>query len=266
MRKCWAASLGDCEGALSGEHIVSECVLPQRVLIDGFPWCVAEPREVDRSALTANILCRSHNSALSPLDAAAQKAFDQFREYHRLFGVRAKIAVGRRRPAPWSVAKLQIDGPLFERWMLKTAINWFFTHGKGCVWDRTGVVNDRPPEDAVRAAFGKAPLAYPMGLYAVATVGDTLKSDETLRLAEIMDGRFKSLSGTVLSRLGFRFLFWLTDKPTPGFFPDGMLGPGGRLLRHGTFVQDQAGWRSIEFDFAWPEARRGSEASTRRSP
>jgi hypothetical protein len=73
--------LGSCDGGISREHLISESVI--RVLkadgdfsIAGLPWLDnGEAKIVGTNALTANCLCARHNSALSPLDAAAQKFF-----------------------------------------------------------------------------------------------------------------------------------------------------------------------------------------------
>ena len=74
--ECWAHELGDCRGGQSGEHHVSASLFPTTkvLLVKGFPWCMDEHKTVGLPSLTANILCRHHNSALSPFDEAARGA------------------------------------------------------------------------------------------------------------------------------------------------------------------------------------------------
>jgi hypothetical protein len=65
---------------MSGEHIISQALFDDKmIMVQGFKWC-AEPKSIAKAALTRKILCRAHNSELSDLDGAAKDAFDIFRE------------------------------------------------------------------------------------------------------------------------------------------------------------------------------------------
>jgi hypothetical protein len=78
---CWAGPLGNCGGGISREHYVSQCVFPdQSIFVQGLDWCLNEPKEVRIESLTAKILCRNHNSALSELDSEAGRAFSVIRD------------------------------------------------------------------------------------------------------------------------------------------------------------------------------------------
>jgi len=119
VKGCWAASLGDCKGKISREHLVSECLLPEGgIRVSGFPWCKDEPKFVGNAALVGNILCEKHNSELSELDSSAKRSFDILNESWRLYGIRSKI-INRR----WPQKTFIIDGVLLERWFVKTFIN-----------------------------------------------------------------------------------------------------------------------------------------------
>ena len=73
--ECWAAPLGGCGGGISREHLVSKCVFPdQSIFVRGLDWCLDEPKEVRIETLTAKILCKDHNSALSELDSEVGRA------------------------------------------------------------------------------------------------------------------------------------------------------------------------------------------------
>ena len=78
--------LASCEGPISGEHLISKSAI--EVLrgdgdftISGLPWLeVGEEKRLAPANLTANCLCRRHNSGLSPLDDAAALFFSSLRE------------------------------------------------------------------------------------------------------------------------------------------------------------------------------------------
>jgi hypothetical protein len=73
--KCWAMSLGDCSGGQSAEHLVSNVVFSGgSVEVTGKIWNARQPLTIGQKAFTANILCRGHNSRLSPVDTAEGKA------------------------------------------------------------------------------------------------------------------------------------------------------------------------------------------------
>lgn len=73
---CWAASLGNCSGRISREHLVSECLFAdQSVFVQGLDWCLDAAKEVRIESLTGKVLCEAHNRGLSELDAAAGDAF-----------------------------------------------------------------------------------------------------------------------------------------------------------------------------------------------
>ena len=102
--------LGSCVPPLSGEHIISESVC--RVLmgdgqfsISGVPWLEAGETKIIAPP-QANCLCTKHNSAISPLDAAAHYFFASLRSY-------LEHDAGMRHAL--------ISGHDLERWILKTA-------------------------------------------------------------------------------------------------------------------------------------------------
>jgi hypothetical protein len=110
-RTCWASlapELGPCDG-LSKEHIVSKSVLLKSrpdspLLIEGHSRI--RDGTIGVNALTANILCRRHNSALSEIDATA-----------------ASLVEWLNARAPERNTELRANGPRLERWLLKTVVN-----------------------------------------------------------------------------------------------------------------------------------------------
>jgi len=70
---CYANELGYCSKKLSGEHFISDGILrefAQMPIVQGFRWQKnGEEKAIGRASLVSNILCTTHNSALSPFDA-----------------------------------------------------------------------------------------------------------------------------------------------------------------------------------------------------
>lgn len=75
-RVCWARAVSTCSKEMSGEHLVSKALFPDSVNIQGFKWCHDRPKAIGINSLTANVLCRDHNSELSDLDNAALRAWE----------------------------------------------------------------------------------------------------------------------------------------------------------------------------------------------
>lgn len=159
IKGCWAGPLGNCGGGISHEHYVSECVFPnQSIYVQGLDWCLDKPKPVRIESLTARILCRDHNSALSELDAAAGRAFESIGDYATTMTARDKMPY-----LNWATKQLTIDGPKLERWCLKTLLNFSFnrqliigpgTHDAGTV-----------PHNLVMIAFGLEEFTEGRGLY-----------------------------------------------------------------------------------------------------
>ncbi|MBD3817187.1 MAG: hypothetical protein IE913_12275 [Halothiobacillus sp.] len=191
-QKCWANSLGDCGGPMSAEHIFSKAIgrkgpktelsvkgmanMPDQSI--GFDW----PK--------ARILCARHNSILSPLDSEAQKLAEAL---HRFVDRTPQTTV-------------HLNGPLLERWTIKTVINFMaagFAH------------NDKwlPDDNLTRIAFGLNPLPDECGLYFLRVDGYTPISTEqagiTPAWAGQVDGRPTDCMGAVVYLHGATFFLLL---------------------------------------------------------
>lgn len=114
-RTCYSVSLGDCKGKISGEHLISECMLPKMVKFYGtkFP-----NKEIPRENAKTKMLCEQHNAQLSVYDAEAYKllkAMMYYREYNRL-------------PIANQLSHIKkvfnINGHYIEKWLIKTTINY----------------------------------------------------------------------------------------------------------------------------------------------
>jgi hypothetical protein len=111
VEKCYMRELLACDGGISGEHLISESVMrllagEGQFTIGGTPWLPeGATKAVGPKSLTANCLCEKHNSALSPLDAAASYIFTSL-----------KSSLEKASDALNYLA----SGHDLERWLLKT--------------------------------------------------------------------------------------------------------------------------------------------------
>jgi hypothetical protein len=143
--RCWAQPLGQCD-SISGEHVVSNSIFAAGC---GCPLVVEGVQRIRNGAPThgvakANILCRKHNSALSPLDEVAGKL--------SAFLHAANDAA--------LATNLMLEGELLERWLLKTVVN-------ATVSGWSGKKKWLPDAGVVAIIFGAAPVPAGCGLYSV---------------------------------------------------------------------------------------------------
>src|SRR5947209_6174669 len=109
---------GGCSQQLSGEHYVSDKVLRavsqanSRLRVSGLNFLPSGMKqEVGIGRLTGNILCKTHNSALSGYDTTG---LDFFNAMERIM-----VPGGLAGP-------LRVSGDQLEAWMLKTMVGGVF--------------------------------------------------------------------------------------------------------------------------------------------
>lgn len=145
MGQCWASNLGGCD-RMSGEHVFSNALFSSGC---GCPPVVRGVKRIRKGEATpnaekANILCRCHNSMLSPLDEVA-----------------GKIALFRANANDENFNEsLFVEGELLERWLLKTVVN-----NAAAGW--MGTRKWRPEPDVVSAIYGLSVVPNGIGLYSV---------------------------------------------------------------------------------------------------
>jgi hypothetical protein len=207
MLSCWARSEGPCKGGISGEHIVSESILAKRVTVRGMHWC-GEPVTLPASVLVSNMLCRHHNSSLSPLDSEAGKVRKALAEAARLIEVR-----GQFQRHSWSPVRLSIRGDLLERWFIKTLINMAWSDLPQRTW---ALGPGDPPEALVNWVYQGNALKGPMGLYGAVDLGLQLRLNGPLMLGATLVFRDPyGLAGGFFDMLGLRWILWLSPEPLP---------------------------------------------------
>jgi hypothetical protein len=201
VKGCWAAPLGDCEGKISREHLVSQALFPDGgITVSGLHWCKDEPKTVGLAALTGKILCQKHNSELSELDETVKQAFETLDESMRLYELRGKLKARR-----WTIKTFAIDGALLERWFLKTLIN--LNHDGPWVIGEGNHPAGLPNDELVQIAFGKATFQAKAGLYTAAHDGEQITFRQGIRLTPKTIG--DNLLAGMFSLCGFRFFLSL---------------------------------------------------------
>jgi hypothetical protein len=157
---CYAEPLGDCTGKISKEHYLSAGVLRLigNVLttegMPGVPRGTYSPR-----TLGTRILCETHNSMLSPLDAEATTFFSAVRRFDE--------DLGRQQTATYE--SVIVEGALLERWLLKVAF------GVAAARRRAGLDGSvRNEGEMINVLFGRATWPERWGLYAALELGQRL--------------------------------------------------------------------------------------------
>lgn len=198
MKKCWANSLGNCRGKITGEHIISQSVFINETLkISGFDWCKDEIKEIGLGRLTKNILCEHHNSALSELDGVAGKFMSDLRRFEHVNSIRNK-----NQPKNPTVEKYCIDGKLLERWFLKTLIN-LSSFGDLPIGNESNL-NSKPSQRLVEIAYGLDEFKPLEGLYTL-NHKNVIRGGETYKITPIYNSD-KYVAGGVFDFRGFIFL------------------------------------------------------------
>lgn len=179
-KACWAESLGGCSGGMSGEHTVSKGLFSgDSLTVQGLPWCLLEPRTLKKTALTRNILCSRHNSLLSEVDNAAIKVSRTFGDVAEMVTLRQKI-----KSRHWAVRRANLDGHLFERWLVKTLINTCFQRPNRIGPD--GAEPGIPSKELVEIAFGLRRFTGHCGMKCMAASGQNIVYEERVQVRTLL--------------------------------------------------------------------------------
>lgn len=209
MKRCWARSVGGCSSKLSREHLFSEAIFRGPIVVSGYPWCNGEEKVVGPAALTKKILCVAHNGASGSLDQEAASFFHEV-------SAAAPILLSRRASPEtlWEPSETVVNGPVIERWFLKTAINLSLAGRSDLRWYPTDSALTDVPEALVRVVYGQRSLSPPQGLYSVAIVGVPHQYDDSLSFAPVVKSGSHIVGGTFSFR-GLNYLLWLEDRQPP---------------------------------------------------
>ena len=213
MVSCWAVGIGGCSAKQTAEHYVTRGLWSvSEIMISGFDWQGGKAKSLPVATLETHILCKTHNGALSEVDAEAIRIFRFIGEALTTIQSWQKEAPAKK---PLFPSRYYADGELFERWCAKTLIDFLCVEKSETVWHDTGTPMMQPPVDVVRAVFGMSNFHHPMGLYLAQESTD--RPQDVLREALTVDPRFHPGSGGLMGGfIGFRdyrFLIWLSKEP-----------------------------------------------------
>ncbi len=193
--QCYANALSDCDSQISREHYVSEGILSLRngaITLLGFPWLPnGNLKKVSAQALTAKILCKRHNTALSGLDSVAIRFF--------------KFLIGDNP----NENLLLINGNEIERWMLKMLCG---LAASGNITFNSQILHSwTPPDRWLRILFGNANIPSNCGLYYVS--GNYHFRNNKMELVPVQNKNSNELVAITLTIDGFPFLFSMEPPP-----------------------------------------------------
>jgi hypothetical protein len=191
MKSCWAACLGDCSEKYSREHIISSCILPEKLTIKGFSWCVTT-KEIFNNDLRSYCLCQYHNKRLSDLDNSAKDFVLVFQEIDRQLKYRSKQNIDN---LPNEV--ITINALKFERWCLKILCNILYVDKK---WT--------PPKDLVEIVFGMSKIPPKCGLGFVYNIGESIAKGDDFHIKEICHPVVGTVGALLLFQKWLMFCSW----------------------------------------------------------
>jgi hypothetical protein len=184
--ECWAASLGECEGPITGEHLITEALFANRVRVEGAgaPWLPSTAFDISIRRLKANILCRKHNGELGrTADASALRLYRALRHSERPIELPGSHIL--RQPV-----RRVIRGAHLARWLCKTHCNFMVA---ACA---------TPDADYVRYAFGR-PTKRRLGFFVAAALGDYLRfadaRDPVVRYQQLLQPDTEGFDGFIIS-------------------------------------------------------------------
>jgi hypothetical protein len=191
--------------------------------------------------ICAKVLCNTHNSALSALDAhiAALKALGDYWE-------------------TGEATDIELDGLLFTRWCMKYVAG-FVAAG----WSPLGRIAS--PIENVRMILGlDHPIDGHLGIYGPRVLTRTTDITHVVGLCELVashDSGARAVFGATITIHHFTFLLWLSPHPIPRtFFRDGMsiglvdTSPESLVFRpsHYNFRKESAE-AQLRLRIIWPE-------------
>lgn len=193
---CYANQLGGCSEHISAEHIISKNILKEfgEIEASGFHWAM-EPKKVGINSLVANILCQNHNSFLSELDSKILPIFIALRD------------MSSKRISNYKNNQINIDGLLFEMWMLKVLCGYI---ANGSARKDGGIrINFEIPLLWLEILFGKKGFPQDAGLLISAKNGDQILDGNMIGFVPLIKLNSEQIIGCHLAFRGFPFYLGL---------------------------------------------------------
>jgi hypothetical protein len=229
-QRCYLKDTGDCSTQISSEHYMSAAILAQlgdAIRISGVRWLPeGHSKKLSIGSFSANILCKRHNEALSPLDAEAAIFFATIR---RIADDLAKVTLSRKPQIHL------ISGQTLELWMLKLACGIFF--GGGSV-DRQKITENHNIDLAkIHNAFFKGEWDPLGGLYQRVKIGEPFAVNDTVQAGPLVNSERMYMVGALTTLSGMQLecvfdTFGLPGDPGPTYVrrPSELIWHGGARL------------------------------------
>jgi hypothetical protein len=248
--KCYAGALNDCCQQMTGEHVMSASVL--RVISDGDSTVTitnltfltpGSPKKLPISALVANILCETHNCALSPYDTAMKELVASLDRIDKKMTSRIHMD-----------EEFVVNGDGIERWFLKTLIDGVFS-GQFPLSDNVAPFKGtRPHSDLLNILYRGAQFPRNWGLYLHKSQGeDIVSADQSIPV--MVEANATGIGGLHAWPFGFRFTLALWDgkRQLPEFLENAIYRPYSFTLKT---------WRGFENRIKFNWSNGGSENYT----
>jgi hypothetical protein len=231
---CYARSLNDCGNEMSGEHLFSETMLNLLTDIDGkllrtgYPWQKSgEVQQLTPTTCKANVLCKRHNNALSPLDTTGGRFLKAILSTPD-FLQNQKLRV------------FLVSGDDFERWILKTlCVHILATRRFGDQWE--------PPLAWLEVLWGAASLGPGCGLYYNQEIGNPNPDAVRLSFHVLTCPGSVEPSGAIAELAGYQFALAMIP-PSTTQTADSVLVP--KYYRPSDFVIT-CGESEVVYSFGW---------------
>jgi hypothetical protein len=219
---------------MSGEHLFSEVMLNLLVGADGkvvragYPWQEdGEFQSLTPATCKANVLCKRHNNALSPLDSTAG-AF--------LRGILKTPEVLQNH----DLRVLILSGDDLERWILKTLCTHILAVGKfGENWE--------PPLEWLQILWGMKPFPPGCGLYFNHEIGQSRPDEPKLALRVLTSPGIAGATGAAVELAAYEFALTMVP-PNPQQTSDSVLV--AQYYRPSDFVITYRK-REVVYSFGW---------------
>lgn len=223
MADCFLKGHGSCSAKISKEHYISRTVLEYLgnngvIQIGGLPWQPDRTlQKIGIGSLASKILCQTHNSSLSPLDAVAGELFQV-------------IDSADKSPATLPTVT-PLDGLLIERWFVKVLCGLAAAAG----WNN-GIV----PEQWKLLLLGEQWPDH-CGLYLPIPLEQQVLAKD-LFIDSIVAQETKEVLAAIFRIAGVSFHILLVRPENPSTW--------GTHRPRGIIFQNEAGEKRIEF--VWP--------------
>lgn len=268
---CWAQRLDDCSGVISGEHRISVAAWPdgkdrdekKRKIIDLGRGVLGRDGRIDTTVpggflrsgisvnrITVDVLCQGHNHAVRDTDSEAGRFSTALRDF---WGWKEKRTVPG---LPYAPKAFEVNGPVIERWFIKTAIANAIEQGLpiGSHEAKPGM----PSDELVDVAFGRRRPPGVMGLSGAFRVKEGMGEQDEFQIGPFVHYRDPVHDGAewILGAFGryrgLRTYVNLSSKVLPPVaFLHAQYGwSGTKMLRPFTGISDQES--QLRLRFRWP--------------